>query len=74
MKKLVTVTIAVLIISARAQQGFAAGERAAEASAARLGPAPGDTRFVTRGGETVEGKIIDRLPNGYLVRAANTTR
>ncbi len=74
MRKLVTVTMAVLIISARAQQVLAAGEPAAEASAARLAPAPGDTRFVTRGGETVEGKIIDRLPNGYLVRAANTTR
>jgi hypothetical protein len=76
-KKLVMTTVAALTIAAQAQQGFAsAADPFAEESAgtpAASAPAPGVTRFITRGGETVEGKIIDRLPNGYLVRMLNDT-
>jgi len=70
-------TIAVLTIVAvavPARQVLAAGDDGSPAPApdtARVAPTPGSTRFVTSGGETVEGQIIDRLPNGYLVRLAN---
>lgn len=79
MRKLVVTTVAGLTIAAigvPARQVLAAGDEASPTpapDAARAAPAPGSTRFTTRGGETVEGQIIDRLPNGYLVRLANDT-
>jgi hypothetical protein len=73
-KKLVTMMVAALWLSAgaRSATAMAAGDAPSVAPAAAA-PGPGETRFVTRGGETVEGRIIDRLPNGYLVRMANDT-
>jgi hypothetical protein len=77
--KLVLTMMAVLSLAVPVRRSFAAGEETAPAAppdaapAVRAAPAPGSTRFITRGAETVEGRIIDRLPNGYLVRLANDT-
>src|SRR5688572_13563495 len=69
-------TMAILALLVAAADAFASGEDPAVEAAGAPAPGaavPGNTRFVTRGGETIEGKIIDRLPNGYLVRQANDT-
>src|SRR5262252_1650249 len=77
MRRVVVTKVAALIIAAvavPARQARATGDEGSPApDTARVAPAPGSARFVTRGGETVEGQIIDRLPNGYLVRLANDT-
>src|SRR5215510_2798847 len=79
MRKLVVTTVAALTVAAvavPARQVRAAGDEGSPAPApdtARVAPAPGSTRIVIRGGETVEGQIIDRLPSGYLVRLTNGT-
>ena len=73
-KLVLMATIATLTVSARAQQGFAAEEAGAQPTgAAPAVRAPATMRFILRGGETVDGTIVDRLPNGVIVRLADGT-